>query len=157
MFRCTVRLAVFFVVISAAISLSAIGSLAQSGRGRTTPTPTPKPAPKPAVPITTVLGIPDGGKLVRQDQDKDNPMTSRFTLRNGLTVITKEKHSSPLVVVNVLVKTGILGESDEVAGIARLTQKAVLRGTATRNAAAIEKEIAKLGGLMTSDVGYDET
>lgn len=157
MFRCTVRLAVFFVVISAAVSLSAIGSLAQSGRGRTTPTPTPKPTPKPAEPITTVLGIPDGGKLVRQDQDKDNPMTSRFMLRNGLTVITKEKHSSPLVVINVLVKTGILGESDEVAGIARLTQKAVLRGTATRNAAAIEKEIAKLGGLMTSEVGYDET
>ncbi len=157
MFRCTVKLAIFFVVISAVAFFSAIGSKAQSGRGRTTPTPTPKPTPKPAVPITTVLGIPDGGKLTKQDQDPNNPITSRFTLRNGLTVVTKEKHSSPLVAINVTVKTGILNESDDVAGIARLTQKAVLRGTAARNGAAMEKEIAKLGGLLTSNVGYDQT
>ncbi len=158
MFRCTLKLAVFFVVISAVAFLSAIGSKAQSGRGRTTPTPTPKPTPKPAVPITTVLGIPDGGKLARpQDQDPNNPVTSRFTLRNGLTVVTKEKHSSPLVAINVTVKTGILNESDDNAGIARLTQKAVLRGTAARNGAAMEKEIARLGGLLTSNVGYDQT
>ena len=157
MFRCTLKLAVFFVVISIAISLSVIGSRAQSGRGRTTPTPTPKPTPKPAVPITTVLGIPDGGKLVRQDQDPNNPITSRFALRNGLTVVTKEKHSSPLTAINVTIKAGILSESDDVAGIARLTQKAILRGTVTRNSGAIEKEIAKLGGLMTSQVSYDQT
>lgn len=157
MFRCTLKLAVFFVMISAVAFFSAIGSKAQSGRGRTTPTPTPKPTPKPAVPITTVLGIPDGGKLTKQDQDPNNPITSRFTLRNGLTVVTKEKHSSPLVAINVTVKTGILNESDDVAGIARLTQKAVLRGTAARNGAAMEKEIAKLGGLLTSNVGYDQT
>ncbi len=157
MFRCTLKLAVFFVVISAVAFFSAIGSKAQSGRGRTTPTPTPKPTPKPAVPITTVLGIPDGGKLTKQEQDPNNPVTSRFTLRNGLTVVTKEKHSSPLVAINVTVKTGILNESDDVAGIARLTQKAVLRGTAARNGAAMEKEIARLGGLLTSNVGYDQT
>lgn len=157
MFRCTLKLAVLSVVISAAISLSVIGSRAQSGRGRTTPTPTPKPTPKPAVPITTVLGIPDGGKLVRQDQDPNNPITSRFALRNGLTVVTKEKHSSPLTAINVTIKAGILSESDDVAGIARLTQKAILRGTASRNSGVIEKEIAKLGGLMTSRVSYDQT
>ncbi len=157
MFRSILKLAVFLVAISVAISLCSTGSSAQSGRGRTTPTPTPKPTPKPNVPLTTVLGIPDGGKLVRQDQDPNNPITSRFALRNGLTVVTKERHSSPLVAVNITVKTGILNESDEVAGIARLTQKAVLRGTATRNGAAIEKEVAKLGGLLTSHVGYDQT
>lgn len=157
MYRLIMKLAVLLVVISAAISFGTTGSSAQSGRGRTTPTPTPKPTPKPNVPLTTVLGIPDGGKLVRQDQDPNNPITSRFALRNGLTVVTKERHSSPLVAVNITVKVGILNESDEVAGIARLTQKAILRGTATRNGAAIEKEVARLGGLLTSQVGYDQT
>lgn len=157
MYRLILKLAVLLVVISAAISFGTTGSSAQSGRGRTTPTPTPKPTPKPNVPLTTVLGIPDGGKLVRQDQDPNSPITSRFALRNGLTVVTKERHSSPLVAVNITVKAGILNESDEVAGIARLTQKALLRGTATRNGAAIEKEVARLGGLLTSHVGYDQT
>ncbi|MFN0112289.1 MAG: M16 family metallopeptidase [Blastocatellia bacterium] len=157
MFRSALKLTVATVVIIAGISLSLTGltgTLAQSGRGRTAPTPAPKPTPKPPVPTLTVLGIPDGGKLAKQDLDNS---TSRFTLRNGLVVLTREKHSSPLVAINVTIKAGILNEPDESAGIARLTQKAILRGTATRAGAAIEKEVARLGGLLTSRVEYDQT
>lgn len=146
-----------FVTFLAVFALLTSGSpvaFAQSGRSRTPPPP-PKPTtPKQNVPVTTVLGIPEGGKLVRQELDN---VTSRFELRNGLAVLTRERHSSPLVAVNVTIKTGILGEPDETAGIARLVQKAILRGTATRNGAAIEKEVARLGGQMTSQVGYDQT
>ncbi|MGH9803115.1 MAG: M16 family metallopeptidase, partial [Blastocatellia bacterium] len=155
MIRRTGNLVAFLIVFSL-LTTASITAFAQSGRGRTTPTPTPKPAPKPAVPITTVLGIPDGGKLVKNELDNAT-VTSRSELRNGLIVLTRERHSSPLVAVNVTIKTGILTEPDETAGIARLTQKAILRGTATRNAAAIEKEVARLGGQMTSQVGYDQT
>lgn len=143
----------FLVVFSLLVAGSPF-ALAQSGRGRNTPPP-PKPTtPKPNLPVTTVLGIPDGGKLVRQELDN---VTSRFELRNGLTVLTRERHSAPLVAVNVTIKAGILNETDDAAGLARLTQKAVLRGTATRNRAAIEKEVARLGGQMTSQIGYDQT
>jgi zinc protease len=146
---------VAFVVIFSLLIGSPI-ALAQSGRGRNTPPPTPpKPTtPKQNLPATTVLGIPEGGKAVRQELDN---LTSRVDLRNGLTVLTRERHSAPLVAVNVTIKAGILTEPDEMAGIARLTQKALLRGTATRNGAAIEREVARLGGQMTSQVTYDQT
>ena len=145
---------VAFLAVFALLTSGSPAAFAQSGRSRTPPPP-PKPTtPKQNVPVTTVLGIPEGGKLVRQELDN---VTSRFELRNGLTVLTRERHSSPLVAVNVTIKTGILGEPDDTAGIARLTQKAVLRGTATRNGAAIEKEVARLGGQLTAQVGYDQT
>src|SRR5215510_1435246 len=93
------------------ISLLMISSYGQSGRGRTNnPPPQPKPTPKPGVPGTTVLGIPDGGKLMKQDLDGS---TSRFILKNGLTTIIRERHSAPLVSVNVTIKAGMVNESDE--------------------------------------------
>jgi zinc protease len=155
MMRRTAHFVAFLVVFSLLITGSPV-VLAQSGRGRNTPPPAPpKPTtPKQNIPVTTVLGIPEGGKLVRQELDN---FTSRFELRNGLAVLTRERHSAPLVAVNVTIKAGILTESDEQAGIARLTQKAVLRGTATRNGSAIEREVARLGGQMSSQIGYDQT
>lgn len=150
MFSSVQKLAVFLALI---LGFSGF-VLAQSGRGRTPTAPPPKPTPKPNVPATTVLGIPDGGKLVKQDLDG---VTSRFALRNGLTVLVREKHSAPLVAINVTVKSGILAEPDDAAGIARLTHRAILRGTATRNGAAIDRAVAKLGGVFTSQVGYDQT
>ncbi len=146
---------VALVVIFSLLTGSPV-ALAQSGRGRNTPPPTPpKPTtPKQNLPPTTVLGVPEGGKAVRQELDN---LTSRVDLRNGLTVLSRERHSAPLVAVNVTIKAGILTEPDEMAGIARLTQKAILRGTATRNGAAIEREVARLGGQMASRVGYDQT
>lgn len=150
MFSSVQKLAVFLALILGFSSFV----LAQSGRGRTPTAPPPKPTPKPNVPATTVLGIPDGGKLVKQDLDG---VTSRFALRNGLTVLVREKHSAPLVAINVTVKAGILAEPDAAAGIARLTHRAILRGTATRNGGAIDREVAKLGGVFTSQVSYDQT
>jgi len=148
MFRRIVNLAGFLVIIST----FAITAFAQSGRGRTQPVP--RPTPKPNVPKTAVLGIPEGGKLVSQQLDN---VTSRFGLKNGLTVLVREKHSAPLVAINITVKGGILAEPDSSASIARLVQKAILRGTDKLNGAQIEREVARLGGLLTSQVTYDHT
>lgn len=131
---------------------SALGmaGLAQSGRGRQpAPPPKPKPEPKSTLPSPTVLGIPEGGKLMRQDVSN---VTARYLLRNGLTVIIRERHSVPLVAVQVAVKAGWTDDPAEMAGLARLTQQLILRGTPTRNGAAIEQEVARLGGEIVSRV-----
>ncbi len=135
-----------------------VNLIAQSGRGRQpgAPPPQPRPTPKPTVPTTTVLGVPDGGKLMKQDQNTDG-VTSRFLLRNGLTVIIRERHSSPLVSVNLTVIAGTVNEPDEMVGMARLVRQMILKGTAKRPAASIDKEIARLGGNLISDVIYDQT
>jgi zinc protease len=127
--------------------------IAQSGRGRQ-PAPPPKPTPKPAGAVTTVLGVPEGGKLVKQDIDGP---TARYILKNGLTVIIRERHSSPLVAVNISVRAGTVNEPDEMAGMARLTRQLILKGTAKRSGAAIDREVARLGGLLNSNVTYDQT
>src|SRR5262249_23072644 len=133
--------------------ISAI-AMAQSGRGRQPTQPPPKPTPKPNLPGTTVIGVPDGGKL--KDHKLDGAI-SRAILRNGLTVIIRERHSSPLVAVNVSVKAGLVNDPDDLAGMARLTRYLVLKGTAAHPGAAIDREVARLGGALSSRIGYDLT
>src|SRR5262245_26064957 len=142
------------ISIVALFSLISAITLAQSGRGQRQPAPPPKPTPKPNTPATTVLGVPDGGKLASQDVDG---AISRFVLRNGLTIIIRERHSSPLVAVNVSVKAGSTNDPDGMAGMARLTRQLILKGTATRSGAAIDREVGKLGGFLSSETEYDQT
>lgn len=152
------RSARLLVAILTLISSVPLHSFAQSGRGRgpATPPPQPKPTTKPNVPATTVLGVPEGGKLTKQEQNPDG-VTSKFLLRNGLTVIIRERHSTPLVSVNIAVKAGSVNESDEMAGMARLARRMILKGSAKRSGAAIDREVARLGGVLTSQLNYDHT
>jgi len=142
------------ISIIALFSLISAVAVAQSGRGRQPSQPPPKPAPKPNLPATSVLGVPEGGKL--KDHKLDGAI-SRAILKNGLTVIIRERHSSPLVAVNVSVKAGLVNDPDDMAGMARLTRYLVLKGTAAHSGAAIDREVARLGGALNSRIGYDLT
>jgi len=135
------------------ILLLVINSFSQSGRGRPT-APPPQPKPTPKTPAATVLGIPEGGKLVKQDLEG---VTSRFILKNGLTLIIRERHSAPLFSASVTIKAGSVDEPDDMAGILRVVQQMILLGTAKRPGAAIDKEVARLGGTLTSSVSYNHT
>src|SRR5262245_27664431 len=125
------------VSIIALFSMISINAPAQSGRGRPSgpPQPQPRPTPKPNMPATGVIGVPEGGKLAAQDPDV---AISRYKLKNGLTVIIRERHSSPLVAVNVSVKTGLINDPDDLIGMCRLTRYMVLKGTSKRPGAAVE-------------------
>src|SRR5262245_7809120 len=142
------------VSIIALFSLISAIALAQSGRGRQPGQPPPKPTPKPNTPATGVIGVPDGGKLA--DHELDGAI-SRAVLRNGLTGIVRERHSSPLVAVNVSVKAGLINDPDDLVGMSRLTRYMVLKGTAKRPGAAVDRDVAKLGGILSSEIGYDLT
>src|SRR5262245_41126453 len=143
-----------FISIIALFSLISATALAQSGRGRQPAQPPPKPTPKPNTPATGVLGVPEGGKLTAHELDG---AISRAKLRNGLTVIIRERHSSPLVAINVSVKAGLINDPDDLAGMARLTRYLVLKGTAKRPGAAVDRDVARLGGVLNSEIGYDLT
>src|SRR5262245_2491348 len=142
------------VSIIALFSLISAIALAQSGRGRQPGQPPPKPTPKPNTPATGVIGVPDGGKLAAHELDG---AISRAVLRNGLTVIVRERHSSPLVAVNVSVKAGLINDPDDLAGMSRLTRYMVLKGTSKRPGAAVDRDVARLGGILSSENGYDLT
>ncbi len=135
------------------VSLS-LTAIAQSGRGRTGTPPPPKPTPKPNTPVVTVLGIPENGKLVRQDVDN---VTGRYFLKNGLSVVIRERHSSPLVSIHVAVKAGAIHDADDSIGMSRLVRRMILKGSPARAGAAIDREVARLGGVLTSDTSFDYT
>ena len=146
------RSAVFLIVIALSLlSLRVFPALAQSGRGRQPAAPPPKPTPRPATPgapsgATTVLNVPEGGRLLRQDI---NSRTSRYVLRNGLTILISERHSVPLAAATVFVKAGSLSESDDRTGLASLTLNWLMRS------ADLTGQMAKLGARFSSELDYD--
>jgi zinc protease len=142
------------VSIIALLSLISAISLAQSGRGQKPTQPAPRPTPKPNMPATGVIGVPEGGKLTAHELDG---AISRAVMRNGLTVIIRERHSSPLVAVNVSVKAGLINDPDDLAGISRMARYMVLKGTPKRPGAAVDRDVARLGGTLSSEIGYDLT
>ncbi|HEX4948144.1 MAG TPA: pitrilysin family protein [Blastocatellia bacterium] len=130
-------------------------TLAQSGRAKNPPPPPPKPTNQPPPPSTTkILNLPEGGKVAKYDTDG---ISSRFTLKNGLTVIIRERHAAPLAAVTTYVKAGHFNEPDEVVGLAKLTQQMLFKGTATRPVGTIAAETALLGGVIEAETSYEKT
>src|SRR5262249_7200484 len=62
-----------------------------------------------------------------------------------------------LVAVSVSVKVGLINDPDDLVGMSRLTRYMVLKGTAKRPGAAVDRDVARLGGILSSEIGYDLT
>ena len=129
-------------------------TIAQSGRSKNPPPP-PKPTTQQPPPATTkILNLPEGGKVVKYDTDG---ISSRFLLKNGLTVIIRERHSTPLAAVTTYIKAGYFNEPDETAGLAHLMEHMFFKGTTTRALGMIEAETAQLGGVLNASTSYEKT
>jgi zinc protease len=130
-------------------------TFAQSGRSKNPPPPPPKPTtPQPPPATTKILNLPEGGKVVKYDTDG---VSSRFILKNGLTVIIRERHSVPLAAVTTYVKAGYFNEPDEATGLAHLMEHMFFKGTTTRAAGTIDAETARLGGVLNASTSYEKT
>ncbi len=83
----------------------------------------------------------------------------RKVLENGLTFLVKESAPKDLVSINVTVKAGITSEEEYTAsGISHLIEHMLFKGTKTRKARDIEKEISSYGGsTITGAVSSDIT
>ena len=129
-------------------------TMAQSGRSKNPPPP-PKPTTQQPPPATTkILNLPEGGKVVKYDTDG---ISSRFLLKNGLTVIIRERHSTPLAAVTTYIKAGYFNEPDETAGLAHLIEHLFFKGTSTRPVGTIDSETARLGGVLNASTSYEKT
>src|SRR5215472_15926131 len=126
---------------------------AQSGRGRPT-APPPKPTPKPGGPVTASVNVPENGRVIRELTDG---ATTRYTLKNGLTVIIRQRASSPLAAVTTLVKVGDLNEPVESPGLARLVARLYFNGKRARQNVSAAVETRRLGGVLRSDVSLHST
>ena len=86
-----------------------------------------------------------------------NSPIQKHTLNNGLTVILKENHSSPLVSFQMWIKVGSADEQDNEAGITHLIEHMLFKGTAKRKVGEIAREVETAGGEINAFTSYDET
>ena len=86
-----------------------------------------------------------------------NSPIQKHTLDNGLTVILKENHSSPLVSFQMWIKVGSADEQDKKAGITHLIEHMLFKGTAKRKVGEIAREVETAGGDINAFTSYDET
>ena len=88
---------------------------------------------------------------------EDEGQTTRVALKNGLIVIVREEHASPLAAITTHVKAGYFDEDDRVNGISRVIERVIFEGTAKRPTGASEGELKSLGGILDTQSSYDGT
>ncbi|MFH1190486.1 MAG: pitrilysin family protein [Candidatus Omnitrophota bacterium] len=87
----------------------------------------------------------------------DEAVTKKV-LDNGLTILAKYAPPNDLVAVDVKIKAGSSLEGEYLgSGISHLVEHMVFKGTASRPAGAIEKEVRSYGGIMNGSASSDVT
>ncbi len=89
---------------------------------------------------------PEGAKVIE-----------KYTLANGLTVVIRENHSSPVVAVQVWVKAGSTTEPEERAGMSHILEHMAFKGTKRRGPGQIAREVEALGGEINAYTSFDQT
>ncbi len=89
-------------------------------------------------------------KTLSETETSTAQAIQKFDLPNGLRLLVKEDHRLPFVEFRAVFKGGVLAESAENNGITQLTGKLLLKGTKTRSAEDIAKEIEAVGGSIDS-------
>ncbi|MBI4650483.1 insulinase family protein, partial [Candidatus Desantisbacteria bacterium] len=83
---------------------------------------------------------------------------NRYVLDNGMIVLLKENHSSPVAAIQILVKTGSSTEGDfEGTGISHFVEHMLFKGTKKRKVGDIPNEIKEAGGTINAYTTYDYT
>ncbi len=80
-----------------------------------------------------------------------------FVLENGLKVILQEDRTTPVVALQIWVKTGSADEKDDEAGMCHFIEHMIFKGTERRKVGEMAREIESLGGSINAFTSYDHT
>ena len=84
-------------------------------------------------------------------------MNKKFQLKNGMTVLLVESHKSPVVSVQMWVKTGSADESPKEAGISHFIEHLVFKGTKKYGVGEIARTVEGSGGELNAYTSFDQT
>jgi len=87
----------------------------------------------------------------------DNPAVHELTLKNGLKVIVKEDHRSPVVVSQVWYKVGSSYEHDGITGLSHALEHMMFKGTPKHGPNEFSRIIAENGGRENAFTSHDYT
>ena len=79
------------------------------------------------------------------------------TLGNGLKVVVKEDHRSPVVVSQIWYKVGATSEPEGLSGISHVLEHMMFKGTTTHKTGEFSRIIAENGGRENAFTGRDYT
>lgn len=80
-----------------------------------------------------------------------------YALDNGLKIIIKEDHRSPVVISQVWYRVGATDEPEKLGGISHLLEHMMFKGTKDVSSADFERIIAKFGGSNNAFTSHDYT
>lgn len=84
-------------------------------------------------------------------------MIQQTTLANGITVITDKMADLQTLSIGVYINTGSRREGEENNGVAHYLEHMAFKGTTTRSAEQISKEIEDVGAYVNAYTSYDVT
>jgi zinc protease len=85
------------------------------------------------------------------------PLGVRTVLDNGAILLVAERSDIPMVVMNIMLKTGSVSDPTGKEGLANLTAELLLRGTKQHSAQALAEELDFLGASLNVDADYEVT
>lgn len=88
---------------------------------------------------------------------KASSSTFERTLPNGLRVVVREDHRSPVVVHIVMYRVGSMDESSGRTGIAHLLEHLMFKGTPAHPAGEFSRIVAGMGGRENAFTSRDQT
>jgi zinc protease len=94
------------------------------------------------------------------DQLTANPLADGLhsaRLSNGMRVIIKEDHRSPVAICNVWVRVGSNREPEKLRGWSHGIEHMLFKGTTQRNEGDFANEVAEAGGSTNAGTGYETT
>lgn len=91
---------------------------------------------------------PPRTRKAKGDRQAEPGAVTAGTLENGLRLLIKENHNSPLVTFRVAAVGGLLFENDRTAGINNFLAGMITRGTKNHNYAELAEEVENLAGSL---------
>lgn len=85
------------------------------------------------------------------------PPVQRFTLSNGLAVLLVPSTTTPTSAFQLVIRGGSRAEPKSRLGVAELTANLLVKGSARRNAAGLERAIEGIAGTIAVDATYEAT
>lgn len=103
------------------------------------------------------LRTESGSEATRPAAPPDSSL-HEYALPNGLTLVVREDHRSPLVAIVTRVGSGYLQESESQSGWSHLLEHVILRGTKTHpDPGEVDSLVASMGGVINGATTYDHS
>ena len=85
------------------------------------------------------------------------PLGTRAVLDNGATLLVAARPGIPMVVMNMVFKTGAAADPEGKAGLANLTASLLTRGTKKHSTQSLAEALDFLGAALNVDADYETT